>query len=130
MIHGDVGLRRLVPLADMGGGIVGLTNLLLAITQAENGMVLADEIENGLHHSVMEKVWKAIGDTAREFDVQVFATTHNDECIRAALGAYKAEQADDLFRFYRLERIKGEIRALIYDQEALNGALDIGLEVR
>ncbi len=130
MIHGDVGLGRLVPLADMGGGIVGLTDLLLAISQAENGMVLVDEIENGLHHSVMGKVWKAIGDAAREFSVQVFATTHSDECIKAAMEAYKAEQADDLFRFHRLERVKGEIRALSYDQEALSGALDIGLEVR
>ena len=93
-------------------------------------MVLADEIENGLHHSVMEKVWKAIGDTAREFNVQVFATTHSDECIKAAMEAYKAEQADDSFRFYRLERTKGNGRAVSYDQEALSGALDIGLEVR
>jgi len=130
MIHGDVGLRRLVPLADMGGGIVGLTNLLLAISRAENGMVLVDEIENGLHHSVMQKVWKTIGDTARQFNVQVFATTHSDECINAAIEVYRTEQADDVFRFHRLERVKGETRALSYDQEALSGALDIGLELR
>ena len=32
-----------------------------------------DEIENGIHHSVMEKVWRAIGAFARSYDVQLFA---------------------------------------------------------
>jgi AAA15 family ATPase/GTPase len=42
-----------------------------------------DEIENGLHHSIMTKVWAAIFEMARKLNVQVFATTHSWNCIES-----------------------------------------------
>src|SRR5256885_1678397 len=59
VIHGDVGLDLLVPVAFMGEGMRRLLSILLAISNA-SGPVLIDEIENGFHHSVMTRVWKAI----------------------------------------------------------------------
>jgi len=129
MIWGDVGLGRLLPLPYMGDGLGRLTSLLLTIANAPHGVVLVDEVENGLHHSILSKVWKAIGRVARRFDTQVIATTHSFECIKAAHQAFEAGESYD-FRLHRLERIAGEIRAVTYDQETLAAALKADLEVR
>lgn len=129
MVWGDVGLGQMLPLPHMGDGLGRLVSLLLAIANAPHGVVLADEIENGLHHSILNKVWQAIGSAARRFDTQVIATTHSFECIRAAHQAFAASERYD-FRLHRLERVADEIRAVTYDQETLAAALKADLEVR
>lgn len=129
IIYGDIGMRRLMPLPLMGDGVGRLLRIALAIPEAQDGILLADEVENGLHYTVMSKVWEAIADLAREYAVQVFAATHSEECIRAAHQAFiTGEQYD--FALHRLERVRGAIRAVTYDQETLGAALEAGLEVR
>jgi len=129
MIYGDIGLSRRVPMSQMGEGMVRLLSLVLEITNASGGVVLVDEIENGLHHSVLTKVWRAIGSAARQSDTQVFATTHSWECIRAAHEAFLQNGTYD-FRLHRLERINGDIKAVTYDQKTLDTSVEMNLEVR
>jgi hypothetical protein len=129
MLHGDIGIGHLVPIPMMGQGIVRLANLVLQIGNAPDGVVLFDEIDNGLHYSVMFKIWKAVALASRQSKTQVFATTHSWECIRAAHQAFTLDRKYD-FRLHRLGRIDGEISAVTYDQEALDGAIRAGLEVR
>lgn len=110
ILHGDIGIGRLVPLPVMGEGMCRITSLILRIANAPGGVVLIDEIENGLHYSVLSKVWEAIGKAARDFKTQVFATTHSLECIIAAHEAFsKSEEYD--FRLHRLDWINGKIHA-------------------
>ncbi|MGB9902572.1 AAA family ATPase [Methanothrix sp.] len=61
VIHGDIGLGRLIPLPLMGEGMARLTSLVLAIANTPKGVVLVDEIENGLHHSVLPKYGGPLG---------------------------------------------------------------------
>lgn len=131
ILEGDIGIpgRRLVPLPLMGEGMVRLASLVLHISNAPNGVVLIDEIENGLHCSVLPKVWRAVGEVARRFNTQVFATTHSLECIVAAHKAFLESGIYD-FRLHRLERVDETIRVVTYDQETLEAAIEMGLEVR
>ena len=129
VLHGDIGADRLMPLPIMGGGMVRLASLAINIGNAPNGVVLVDEIENGLHHSILPKVWQAIGEVARQFNTQIFATTHSLECIIAAHKAFSESRHYD-FRLHRLEYSRGTIRAVTYDQESLEAAIETGLEVR
>jgi hypothetical protein len=129
ILHGDIGMGRLLPLPVMGDGMARLASLVLRIVNAPGGVVLIDEIENGLHHSIMPKLWTAIGDTAREFDTQVFATTHSLECIKAAHRAFTEGEKYDL-RVHRLEHTKKGIKAVTYDQEDLDVAFGMSMEVR
>jgi len=129
VIHGDIGLGRLVPLPVMGEGMARLASLVLSMGSAPNGVVLLDEIENGLHHSILHKVWQAIGEVARQFNVQVFAATHSLECIMAAHKAFQESEIYD-FRLHRLERVNDTIRDVSYDRESLDAAIEAGLEVR
>lgn len=129
VFHVDIGYRRLIPMPLMGDGIVRLLSLALAIGNAQDGMLLVDEIENGLYYGVMIDVWKAIAAFARQFNVQLFATTHSEECIRSAHQAFEQDSQYD-FRLCRLERVEDIIRAVTYDKETLGAALESGLEVR
>ena len=129
MIHGYVGLREPMPLPVMGQGLVRLSAILLALPSVSGGTLLIDEIENGLHHSVLPELFKAIGEAARAYDVQVFATTHSWECIGAAHAAFSTQPPYD-FRLHRLERIKGQIKDFAFDAESLEIALKAELEVR
>lgn len=131
VLHADIGVGRLMPLPLMGEGMTRIFSLVVGIGNAPNGVVLVDEIENGLHHSVLQRVWRVIAEAARQFDVQVFATTHSFECIEAAHRAFDEDLGLDYdFRLHRLERVNGNIEVRTSDREALRAALDMGLEVR
>jgi hypothetical protein len=129
IINGDIGIGELVPLPLMGEGIVRLASIVLAIANAPGGIILIDEIENGLHYSVMVDIWKAIAVAARRSDTQVFATTHSWECIQAAHEAFLQSDNYD-FGLYRLDRINNEVKPVTYNQKTLATAIATDLEVR
>lgn len=129
ILHGDIGIDRLIPIPMMGGGIVRLLNLNIFIGNAENGVVLIDEIENGIHYSIMPKVWQSLAESARQFNTQIFATTHSWECIVSAHKSFSNNGYND-FRLHRLEKIKDDIKAISYDKESLDAAVRSGIEVR
>jgi len=129
MIYGDIGLDQMLPLSLLGDGIARLASILFRMANAPGGIVLIDEIENGLHHSIMRDVWRAIGEAAETFDTQVFATTHSYECIREAHEAFK-ESGDYGFRLHRLDGIDAKIKAVTFDQDMLETAIESFLDVR
>ena len=130
LVHGILeGIKRPIPLYLMGDGIVRLMEFIQIISLEKDRVILIDEIENGLHHSILKKVWKAIAQAARRSNAQVFATTHSYECIRAAHRAFSEEETYD-FRLHRLEKVKGKIKAITYSKESLEAALEMDLEVR
>ena len=126
MIWGDIGLSELVPLSTMGEGMTRIARLVLAISSVPGGVVLADEIENGLHHSILSDVWRVVEHAAQQFDVQIVATTHSFECVEAA---HHALDASD-FRLHRLEADDEGCRLVTYGPEAVGAAIRHRLEVR
>jgi AAA15 family ATPase/GTPase len=113
----------------MGDGLSRWLTFILAILRAENGLVLVDEIENGIHYSVMAKIWQALASLANQYNVQIIATTHSAECVRFAVKAFNNNIADD-FRYYRIEKMKEETRAISYNHTTLEAALESELEFR
>ncbi len=128
-LHADVGIGRLIPRVFTGEGMGRLASFALAIANASGGVVLIDEIENGIHYSIMTEVWLGIAELARRFDVQIFATTHSYECLTAAHRAFKKSSTYD-FRLHRLDRIDDSIKARTFDEETLGFALEANWEVR
>lgn len=126
MIWADIGMHELVPLPDLGVGMTRLARIVLSATTVQGGVVLVDQIENGLHHSVLPDVWRTVRRVAEQFNVQVFATTYSFECVEAA---YEALGADG-FRLHRLETVDGVNQCVTYEADALKGAIRHNLEVR
>jgi AAA15 family ATPase/GTPase len=132
ILYGDVGTAKPLPLALMGDGLSQLLEMLLNIVASfPDGVVLFDEIENGMHFSVMKKVWQALNQFSAEHNVQIFAATHSDECIRAAKEAFEADGMLSDFRYHRLDRLEnGDIEAVTYSDEAIRGAVEFNTEMR
>ena len=125
----DIGLPELIPLTALGEGLTYMTRLVLAITAVPNGLLLIDEWENGLHHSVLTQAWQVIAQTAKEFKVQIFATTHSFECIRAAYEALGGG-----FRLHRLEASGSfddrQNRCITYEERDVAAVMRHNMEVR
>ena len=126
LIWGDIGLPELIPLAVMGDAMNRIARIVLAITGAPKGVVLVDEVENGIHHSVLPEVWRVIHKVSMQLNTQVIATTHSLECVRAAHETLSEED----FRLHRLEAGDDGNRCVTYDSESISAALDFNLEVR
>jgi hypothetical protein len=127
-VAADIGPGTLVPTSYMGQGFERLLSIVPAIMLSEGGTVLIDEIDAGLHYSVLPDVWRIIVSTAIEHGVQVFATTHSYECIQAALAA--AGSDEDKLALYRLSRRDGDVRATRVGHEGMRAAADFALELR
>jgi hypothetical protein len=129
LIHGDIGLQLKIPVAYMGEGMSRLLEISVFLASLENGLLLIDEVENGLHYSVMENVWKLIAKGAKDANCQVVCTTHSYECLEAATRAFQGEYEDDL-SFIRLDRKDDAIVPKHFSYSGLSPAIEMNLEVR
>ncbi len=130
IIHGDIGIGRKIPINYMGEGTARLLSIILSIASNKNGVVLIDEFENGIHYSKLTQIWKVVAQTARQFNCQVFVTTHSYECISSAYEGLSGDYERDL-TYIRLDMEKaGSIQPKVYDYEILSAALKSEFEVR
>jgi hypothetical protein len=94
-----------VPLASMGDGMKRLFALALTIVTSAGRYVLIDDIDTGLHHTVMEKMWRLVIETACRLGAQVFATTHSLDCVTALASLIRrTPELGDAVAAHRLER--------------------------
>jgi AAA15 family ATPase/GTPase len=130
IIEADVGSNYLIPITLMGGGITKFLNITLAMYSFQNGVVLIDEIENGLHHSVQNKIWSAVFSLAHKLNIQVFVTTHSWEC----LNAFHESSQPGLFgidsKLFRIERDENLFNCVEFTQDELKTSLENRWEVR
>jgi hypothetical protein len=126
-INGD---RGRTPLSSMGDGLTRLFHIGLAMVNASGGILLIDEFENGLHWEVQLQLWKALFEAANQFGVQVFATTHSNDCIQAFVEAQKDRLIPNASYVYRLERKGESIHAHEFSPQGLEAAIRQGIEVR
>jgi AAA15 family ATPase/GTPase len=130
VIYGDIGIDHPIPLPLMGDGMLHALSIALAMVNSQDGLVLIDEIENGLHYSVLTDVWKMIFQTSQKLDVQVFVATHSDECIKAAYEAVESLKCYGSLKLYRFDRIKDGTRVEDYTANELYSAITSNQEVR
>jgi predicted ATPase len=113
----------------MGEGVQRCFDLALGFVLDDVILVAVDEFENGLHHSVLEPVWTWLARVSASRNVQVFATTHSEECVQAACRAFSALN-DDGLRVIRLERQPHQTAATVYDRNLVEAAGRMGVELR
>lgn len=121
--------RILFPVQLLGEGFNRMLALSLSMKAAKGGMLLIDEIENGLHHSVQKDVFVAIDDMAQKYDVQLCAATHSAECVLAAHQALR-ERDNGAFAFYRFEEKDGATHSFYFANEMMDTARDFKMEIR
>ena len=127
----DIGHEKRIPINLMGDGIRKLLSIIVGIYECRNGVLLIDEIDNGLHYSVMSKVWEAIIRAAEDNNTQIFATTHSLDSLKGFnLAVQVVDCNESVATFKLLHTNDGELRAFKYPQEQLDYAIKQEIEIR
>ena len=117
-----------VPLKRLGDGAQRLFGIAVALANCQDGILLIDEVENGIHFSIQPALWRMIFTAARKGNIQVFAATHGWDCIVGF--AIAANQSPEVGALIRLEQFKQQIDAIHYSEEELEVAAQQRIEVR
>jgi AAA15 family ATPase/GTPase len=104
----DLGLDEMTRLESLGEGTIKLFGLCCFILDDSSvlnngGVLFIDEIENGLHYTAQDTLWKWLFEIAEEKNIQIFATTHSLDTVRSFTEAAQITDEKDvrLFHFAR-----------------------------
>ncbi len=117
-----------VPLKRLGDGTNRLLAIALALANCRDGILLIDEVENGIHYSVQTDLWRMVFRVAEAENVQVIAATHSWDCIASFANA--AIESTAVGTLFRLERFETGLEAVQYSEENLQVAAHQKIEVR
>ena len=81
-----------------GDGIKKVLSLANGIAQASNGVLMIDELETAIHSKYYDDIFRFIIKACKQFQVQVFITTHSIEAIDCLLATqdYDKQEFDDI----------------------------------
>lgn len=119
-----------LPLQSMGDGINRILTIILAMVNADKGYLLIDEFENGLHYSVQEKLWEIIFKLSEDLNIQVFATTHSNDCIQGFESVLNKQSDLSAGKLIRLDNKNGVIKQVEFDAQELKIAANQNIELR
>lgn len=128
----DVGFDKLIPLSFIGDGVRKFFAIITHLYSSSNGILVIDEIDNGLHYSAMKKLWEIVLKLSRKYNVQVFASTHNIDSLQGLCSFLANETSEqNQISLYKLLRKDIECNsALQYDYEEFRFMLERENEIR
>ena len=122
--------RGVVDLSSFGDGMRRAAALALALTRASQGVLLVDEIEAGIHHSVLRPVLGKLLEAAATSKVQILATTHSLEAVDALVGAVADRGEQDALAAFWIHPTDRRHEVRRYDFEKLLRLREGGLDIR
>ncbi len=127
-------IEELVPSNISGDGIRKILNIVTAVADERNSIVLIDEIENGLHFSAHKFLWESIIHISRLQKTQLFITSHNIEtlkCLKELLDTptYKETQ-NQLNIFTVADTKKSGVKTYRHSYIGLKDAIETATEIR
>jgi hypothetical protein len=122
--------RGVVDLSSFGDGMRRSAALALALTRASQGVLLVDDIEAGIHHSVLRPVLAKLIEAAATSQVQILATTHSLEAVDAIIGSVEDRGTPDVLSAFWVQRQAGKHEVRRYDFAKLCTLRDGGLDIR
>jgi hypothetical protein len=123
------GASEPIPLGTLGEGASRILALALHMALVPGGLLLIDEIENGLHWSVMPKIWRFLVETAIANQVQVFAATHSKDWLDGLANLHRTDPS--LAAHVSVHRLEaGRDSAVRFDASRITEYVDLELEAR
>jgi AAA15 family ATPase/GTPase len=120
-----------VPITYYGDGFVDFIRYILEISKNSNGRLMIDEVANGIHYLKLQRFWYNTINLCKKMNIQLFATTHSEECIKAFYEASKELNLKEKIRLISLEEGKNEkIYATTYNFENIEAGLYSNIEFR
>lgn len=126
--------NSIYPLYQFGDGTVKFARLLIHLIITKNHRLMIDEIGSGIHFTRLTSYWKTIIQLCDKYQVQLFATTHSLECQQAFIEALEDPEMvhyqKDARNISLVENKEGEVKAVTFDFEQFEYALNIGFNTR
>ena len=122
------GVGDRVPIGSAGDGMWRMLGLAVALANAKGGVLLVDEIDTGLHYSVMKQMWRMVTERASALKVQVFATTHSRDCYESLAAMLQSGPSSPEVAIHRVEPERK--RTVAFHNDEIVAAARRGLEVR
>ena len=120
-----------VPIGSLGDGVNRILTVILALVNCEDGVLLIDEFENGLHYSVQTQLWNVIFELSQLLNVQIFATTHSNDCIASFYNILCSSENNKLQgQYFNLLRVNDTITVNPLSVDVLELALEQNIETR
>lgn len=130
----EEGEENPMPLYSYGEGANKLFRILCEIAMCQGKRLMIDEIDAGIHYSRFKSFWRTIMQAAKAYDVQIFATTHNIECVEYFREVLEEEALQDYQELARIVSLKAKkdnsVKASVYDFEAMQTANKTDYELR
>ena len=121
----------LYSLGSMGDGINRVLTIILAMVNCQNGYILIDEFENGLHYSIQNRLWKIIFYLSNALNIQVFATTHSLDCVESFSNVLNnSEYSNSIGAMIRLDDYNNNIEATVYDASETQATTRVQIDPR
>lgn len=117
-----------IPLASLGDGIQRIFQIIISLVTPSNSYLTIDEFENGLHWTAQELLWKMIFDISIKLKIQVFATTHSNDCIEGFIGAWHNHKSAG--KLFRLGSGKYPDKITEIDYHSASSAIQENVEIR
>lgn len=134
MIYLDLGYSRLMPVNLLGEGFRRMLSILAKVLDTRNGIVLLDEIENGLHYSSMKVFFKYLIRISELQNVQLFLTTHSKEPLNTLHEIFTIPEfsnfKSDIKSFTIRKHNEDKIMSYPYDFEKMEYAIEQDIEMR
>jgi hypothetical protein len=121
-------VRELIPIGVVSSGVSKVLGLLLSVANANRGVVLVDEIDNGIHYKKLPIVWSTLHDFCEEREVQLFAATHSWEALKA-VDVVLSNNVEN-FAYLRTERENGKCVVYQFTGQQLKATLDQNIDPR
>jgi len=129
ILVGHRNVKTRFPVGSYGDGMRRLLAISLALVSTKDGCLLIDEIDTGLHWTVMEDMWRLVVEAAQHSNVQVFATTHSLDCVRG-LGTLTRSRPD-LAKLVAIQKVHQSLKqAVCVPGEEIPIAMEQDIEVR
>lgn len=123
-----------LPITSLGQGTLKTFVYLAEFVKNQGFQVMIDEVDAGIYYRRMKDYWKVILQAAKDNNVQLFATTHNKECIESFEEALK-ELGEDYTEKARTITLKeddktGDVTAYTNEFSVLEYAIESGNDIR
>jgi hypothetical protein len=123
-----------MPLSTYGDGIKKVLSLANGIVQAANGVLMIDELETAIHSKYYDEIFRFIIKACRQFQVQLFVTTHSIEAIDGLLAAqdYGQHSSDNVsvITFRKDEKITRTLSRTLPGEQVFKNRENFSFEVR
>ncbi len=121
-------INEVVDITKYGEGLQRVFEIALLMVYSKDGVICIDEVDSAIHKSLLIEFTKFIQQTAEQFNVQVFLSTHSKECIDAFV---KNDYHNDFIRAYALSEVDGEIACKYIEGGRLERLIDsINFDIR